>query len=159
MLIACTIHLPLCTGSIGNLNSTPRGRLRYNHRVLMTVATALSTISHRACHRFLIPSGSDQHRSAWLRNLICSRGIHNLMMMLFLICIIRLCCLFCTAGRLASSWRFLWFRVERYDFMNLLQHLDQSPHALHILDILCFHLLDILGNWHVRAFENIYCKV
>lgn len=43
--------------------------------------------------------------------------------------------------------------------MYLLQHLNQSPHVLRILDIVRFHLLDILGDWHVGAFEDIYGEV
>jgi hypothetical protein len=64
-----------------------------------------------------------------------------------------------TAGGLAFSWRFLWFWVERHDFMNLFQNFNHPPHILGILDVLCLHLLDILWHWHIWTFKDVYCKV
>jgi hypothetical protein len=154
MLITSTFHLSISAWPKTTSNPSSRCRLWNNHRVLMGV-TSLSSISSAAIwYRFFVPSWRYKHCSLSLNVCIFNVSSRISCIIMSLICIC--CSILDTAGRLTLSWRFLWFWVERDDFMNLFQNLYHSAHILGILDILCLHFLNILRNRHIWTFEDIH---
>lgn len=156
MLIASTLHLSICAWSITTSYTPSRRRLWNYHRILMTITT-LSPISSRIRFCFFVPSWCNQHCCTCLLNVWIFLSCPRFSVTLHLICIIGP--FLDTTRRFAFSWRFLWFRVERDDLMNLFQNLNHSTHIMAFLYVQCFHLLDVLRYGHIGTFENVDCKV
>ena len=155
MLITSALHLSICAWSITSSHTSSWCWLWYDHWVLMTI-TSLPSITRGIRYSFLIPSWSNQHCCACLNIrifLLCSGFNINLRLICINVSFLD------TAWWLALSWRFLWFRVERDNFVNLFQNFDHSMHILRFLDILSFHLLNVLRYRHIWTFENVDSKV